>query len=613
VKLTEEEYQLLKLGPRFIYNNPKTAARRRTTELATLRRKIEFQFHQKKVSPGRPVHQFIAELDLLLQKLHDVPLLPRSNLNRLNRSRDSQERSNALNIPKELIIPTETNVYQPLKRNYARTVKRLRHKFRLTSTVLRKTDKSKVFHLGRIEDYQKKSEEYMKKTQAYQCLGTNDPLPELIEQTNKYLLNLRLSKWITQKQYEELCVKPDEAELAHLYYLPKAHKPRTPLRPIISGLRHPTVKISKFLDDLLRPLFDQMASSTTVDSGFGLVKRLQDWSKINMRSDTLFCTIDVADLYTMIPQVEGVLSLKKMLDHLMLKQVGGLKSETLIRLSRFVIKNNYFSLDGQFYHQIRGGAMGSPLTLTISNCYMFFFEQNIARQVKNSGGLYLRYIDDIFIVINWPERHLLREIEKWNSLDLNIKLAAKIGSSTNFLDLCMENDNGQLRTRVFHKPSYEPYYLPFNSIHPMHMKRNIPFAMLLRAFRYCSTFQNYLNERESLRMALLLNRYPNKFIQRQFDHLFSKFEILEAISSDNYSRIRDQVMSVVPKEKNLIDYDAQMFVHFTYCSEMQFFPQQFHALWLKYFDASPIAGVTPVLGTRNVDNLQKQLVHTKKI
>ncbi|CAF4278020.1 unnamed protein product, partial [Rotaria magnacalcarata] len=88
----------------------------------------------------------------------------------------------------------------------------------------------------------------MEKTEAYQCLGVNDPLPNLIERTNKYLLDLRLAHWITQKQYELLCVKPSEAKLAHLYYLPKTHKPGTPLRPIASGLKHPTIKISTYLD-----------------------------------------------------------------------------------------------------------------------------------------------------------------------------------------------------------------------------------------------------------------------------------------------------------------------------------------------------------------------------
>ncbi|CAF5139634.1 unnamed protein product [Rotaria sp. Silwood1] len=83
----EEEYQLLKLGPRFIYNDPQTASRRRTTELAMLKRKLQ--------------------------------------------------------------------------------------------------------------DYHKKSDEYMEETEAYKCLHQNDPLSSLIVRTNKYLLNLRLTNWIT--------------------------------------------------------------------------------------------------------------------------------------------------------------------------------------------------------------------------------------------------------------------------------------------------------------------------------------------------------------------------------------------------------------------------------
>ena len=128
----------------------------------------------------------------------------------------------------------------------------------------------------------------MEKTQTYRCLGTIDPLPDLIQRTNKYLLDLRLAKWITQKQYELLSINPNEVELAHLYYHPKAHKPGTPLRPIISGLRHPTIKISKFLDDLLRPLFNDMAKETTIESGFELIKQLEKWSSEKLTPETIF-------------------------------------------------------------------------------------------------------------------------------------------------------------------------------------------------------------------------------------------------------------------------------------------------------------------------------------
>ena len=446
----------------------------------------------------------------------------------------------------------------------------------------------------------------MEKTQAYHCLDTVNFLPDLIQRTNKYLLTLRLAKWITQKQYELLSINPSEVELAHLYYLPKAHKPGTPLRPIISGLRHPTIKISKFLDDLLRPLFNQMAKETTIESGFELIKRLEKWSSQRFTTETLFCTLDVVDLYTMIPQIEGVLSLRKMLDYLNIKQIDGLRIETIIRLSRFVMQNNYFSFDGKFYHQIKGGAMGSPLTLTIANRYMFFFEKQIDRQIKNSGGLYLRYIDDLFITINWPQRHLIKQIERWNQIDENIKLNSNISHSINFLDLSIENQNGSLITKVYHKPSYEPYYLPFNSIHPMHMKKNIPFTMLLRAVRYCFSFILFISERESLRMALLLNKYPETLIQKQFESVFHKLHINVPVSPQTYQTIRSIVLSIPFQERLPVDYERNLFVHFTYCATMKAFPVRFHSLWKKYFSSSPIHDITPVLGTRNVLNLQRR-------
>ncbi|CAF2216530.1 unnamed protein product, partial [Rotaria magnacalcarata] len=233
IKLTEQEHQLLRLGPRFIFDDPKTAARRRTTELATLKRKLEARFFEKKVSPGRPVEQFIAELDVLLQNLHNIPTTKKQiQFNRIQTNKSFDTLSSIIQSSQS--SQSQVIIRPKKKKNHGRIVKRLKYKIHLANTVLRKTDKSKVFHLGTVDHYQKKSEEYMEKTKAYQCLGVTDPLPDLIQRTNKYLLDLRLAKWITQKQYEQLSIKPNEVELAHLYYLPKAHKLGTPLRPIIS-------------------------------------------------------------------------------------------------------------------------------------------------------------------------------------------------------------------------------------------------------------------------------------------------------------------------------------------------------------------------------------------
>ena len=86
--------------------------------------------------------------------------------------------------------------------------------------------------------------------------------------------------------------------------------------------------------------------------------------------------------------------------------------------------------------------------------------------------------------------------------------------------------------------------------------------MLLRVIRYCSTFAAYLQKRESLRMALLLNRYPIKFIDQQFNYLLQKFNINQTITQNNYQVLRQQIINAPHKEKRPIDYNTTMFVHF---------------------------------------------------
>ena len=93
----------------------------------------------------------------------------------------------------------------------------------------------------------------------------------------------------------------------------------------------------------MRPLFNQISKDTSIEGGFELLKELLDWSSTESSKDTLFCSIDVIDLYTMIPQVEGVLSLKKMIDYAKLKQVGGLKVETIVQMNTMSWKDWFLS------------------------------------------------------------------------------------------------------------------------------------------------------------------------------------------------------------------------------------------------------------------------------
>ncbi|CAF1350020.1 unnamed protein product, partial [Didymodactylos carnosus] len=304
----------------------------------------------------------------------------------------------------------------------------------------------------------------MEKTKAYELLGPDSPLQDLVQRTNRLLRRLWIEKKLTRTQLEKLLVDPAKGELAHLYFLPKAHKLGAPLRPIVSGIKSPPMAISKFLDKCLRPLFDQMAEHSSIKGGIYLLNKLQKWARWRLATTTHFLTVDVSDLYTMIPQDGAVDALRKLFSHLKLTNVSGLSIETILELTRFVLENNYFVLDGLYYRQIRGGAMGSPLTLTIANVYMFFYERPIAKMIKRQGGLYYRYIDDIFMTSTATPEKIKDWVRHWNRLDSNIQLTAQISQTVDFLDIHIENKNGVLETSVFHKPSHEPYYLPFSSL-----------------------------------------------------------------------------------------------------------------------------------------------------
>ncbi|CAF1138323.1 unnamed protein product [Didymodactylos carnosus] len=136
-----------------------------------------------------------------------------------------------------------------------------------------------------------------------------------------YKLYYEARQIITQKHVEEMSVDPVTAELAHLYFLPKAHKPNTPLRPLVAGIS--TYENLKILRPTSSTLFDAMAKGSSITGGIYLVERLRKWAQFKLTNDAIFITIDVSDLYTMVPQkggLEAILEiLKKILEFRVVK------------------------------------------------------------------------------------------------------------------------------------------------------------------------------------------------------------------------------------------------------------------------------------------------------
>ncbi|CAF1380449.1 unnamed protein product [Rotaria sp. Silwood1] len=401
------------------------------------------------------------------------------------------------------------SVYDDLRvHSELRLVQSIRRKLKKAKLVLRPTDKSGVFHIGSMDDYERKAVEYREKTNAYIELSEN-PLQDIINKVTRLLNDLQLKKQIlVKKHYDKMMPDRQKVELSHMYYVPKAHKKYTPLRPIINTIKAPTTSISRFLDKLIRPLFDKHARSTTIVDGTDLIRQLHQYVENDrLQPSTLFCTFDITDLYTMLPQEESLHVLCEFLIEHGYRKIQGIPIDAIRKLARLVLTENVFVDGKKIYRQILGGAMGSPFTLTLANIFMWKWQKEFALQQLNVNEIYGRYIDDVFFTSNQPIAAIEKLLKDADSYHPNIRLTAVIGKSVTFLDVRIENNNGILSTSVYYKESAEPYLIPFKSDHPRHIFGNIIRGALTRAARYSTTLKAFDDERRNVKLTLLYNGY----------------------------------------------------------------------------------------------------------
>ncbi|CAF4037931.1 unnamed protein product [Rotaria sordida] len=530
-------------------------------------------------------------------------------------------------------------------RRELKLVKSIRRKLKKYKLVLRETDKSGVFHIGRARDYERKAKEYRQKTVAYKEL-TSNPFDEIFYKVIQLLNQLRLAKKINEWQKQKMMPIRNKIELAYMYFLPKPHKKGTPLRPIVNTIHAATTGISKYLDHLIRPLFDRYVRSTTIVDGIDLLNQLHKYIQTDyFNSSTLFITFDITNLYTMLPQEESLAILAEFLHVHHCESIERISIDTIVELGRIVLQANAFVYGKKFYRQIIGGAMGSAFTLTLANIFMWKWERQTILSKLPSHEFYDRYIDYIFFTSNENEIKVKKWLESANQFHPNIKLTYTVGKSIPFLDVLISNNNGILFSSVYHKPAAEPSLLSFLSDHPRHVFRNVIQTILMRAVRYSSTFQAFNNERRTIRLTLLLNGYPSTYINAQFQYFFKKYislssSILPLIDNkEQFSVLRQQLLAqpsilqiVVAKSAALVDtiiknktieeheqtkketenkFKSNIFIHCTHEARLEGVQRYIHEIHNSFFKNTDYEDIRLIVGHRNNPNLEFELARKR--
>ena len=379
-------------------------------------------------------------------------------------------------------------------------------------------------------------------------------------------------------------------------------------------------------------------------------------AKGHFTTTTYFITADVKNLYTKIPRNGALQALMRFLEKYSNQgKIGTFRIDHIMKAARLILDTNCFAYENTYYRQISGGAMGSAFTQVLANIYMFEWEQELIQYQERHQGIYgrfvhyswdnffrkpilihsFRYIDDIFIATNQPLDEIHQELEIAQTKDVNIEIETTINTSINYLDVTITNENGKLKTTIYHKPTTEPYYLPYTSDHPHRYHHNIPYSVILRAARICSHIHDFNQERLRIQTTLLLCNYPAQIISREFLRFFKANNAESLIQQSNeklYQYLHKSLLHNRTRPSKQAHYSLQehiqnpkvlkeqlypkrsMYVKYKFQSSITTkFSNYFHEWWRKHYvyPGCPVNNVKIILLPKTNSNLRKLLIHKK--
>ncbi|XP_021353109.1 uncharacterized protein LOC110450150 [Mizuhopecten yessoensis] len=127
-------------------------------------------------------------------------------------------------------------------------------------------------------------------------------------------------------------LRPENPQAGMFYLLPEIHKPGNPGRPIMNSIKHPTEKISQFVDSHLRPFVEHLPSFLKDNTDY-----LNKTPDKNLPEGTLLVTMDVVYLYTNIPHNGGIAACREALERRSTKHPS---TDSLVDLLRLVLTLN---------------------------------------------------------------------------------------------------------------------------------------------------------------------------------------------------------------------------------------------------------------------------------
>ena len=160
----------------------------------------------------------------------------------------------------------------------------------------------------------------------------------------------------------------------------------------------------------------------------------------------------------------------------------------IVTLMSLILTLNNFIFNDNNYLQVKGCAIGTISAPLFANIFMGKFEDtHIYSDVLQFCKLYLRYIDDLFLIWTGTKDQFKELTSDLNNQHPSRKFTCKISNtSIDFLDTTVYIKNRRIHTSIFKKPTDTQNYLHYKSEHLRTLKNSISFEQTLRIKRICS-------------------------------------------------------------------------------------------------------------------------------
>ena len=185
-------------------------------------------------------------------------------------------------------------------------------------------------------------------------------------------------------------------------------------------------------------------------------------------------------------------------------------------LNELLMNSTYSQFYNKYYKQIYGTPMGSPISSTISDIVMKDLEISCLSQIDFHIPIYLRYVDDTFLIIPANEIQLL--VTLFNSYDGRLSFTYEIenNNSLSFLNINLVRNESHLLTNWYRKKTDSGRYLNYHSKIPIYQKVTVIKSLTDYAILLADTKFHH-NNLKTAHDSLLLNKYPPQFITKDIN------------------------------------------------------------------------------------------------